>query len=217
MTAFTFSDVAFVRQPSAGSITVTFLGVRDRFGTGDFADFTNPAPATGQRLVFFISGEPYGGGSFFSATVNGGGTISPVKWSTNGWDNSMSAFETAAPGGSTITIASIWAGGAGVNYCACYLVAGGTLRDSAIIRGASPQTAVVDVAEGGAVLGAVSTTWYNGSTLALTAGVTSDGVTGSQGLRAGSAAGLSASAAYGVTGTSTDGNPFVAAISMEPA
>jgi hypothetical protein len=216
-----------IALPAAAAMTVTFLGTRSRMGAGAFDAFTNPSPAPGQRLVVFISGEPYGSPNQFQMTVNGGATITAISALSNVADNAMSAFEVAAPTGAAITIASSGSGsgGMGNNYCAVYLITGGRRRQagtaSAIGRAAGTVSVSVDVAAGGAVIAASAATWYAGATLNDFTGVSQSGVvaigSGEQ-LQLGSAVGLAANASYAVGATITPvGQQVVlAAVSMEP-
>ncbi len=219
----TSSEIAL---PAASAMSVSFLGVRVQGGVGAFADFTNPAPHGGQRLVVMVSGEPFGGSGTFQITVNGGSAILPVRQVVSAADNAMSIFETAAPAGSTISIASVVSGGtSGRNHCAAYLVTGGQLRSqgtsSAIQRAAGSVGVSLDVVAGGAVIAGSSATWYTGASLGNITGVTEDGGIaefGGEQLQAGSAVGLAAASAYSVSATITPTSQQVilAAVSMEP-
>jgi hypothetical protein len=219
----TSSEIAL---PAASAMSVSLLGVRERDGVGAFADFTNPAPQAGQRLVVMVSGEPFGGSGAFQMTVNGGSAILPISQAVSAADNAMSIFETAAPAGSTITIASLVSGGtSGRNHCAAYLVTGGRLRSqgtsSAIQRATGSAGVALDAAAGGAVIAGSSATWYAGATLNVFTGVTEDGVLaafGGEQLQVGSAVGLSATSVYNVSTTISPASQQVvlAAVSMEP-
>ena len=203
------------RTPTGAALSVAYLGVRDRTGVGAFTDFTNPSPTAGQRLVVIVSGEAQSPGNY-NITVNGGSTLTPIQVLGGLGDNAMAMFETAAPAGGTISITvGATATEVSVTSCSAYIVTNGTLRGSNIVRGASPQSTTVDVAAGGAVIAGISSTWYNAPTLAFTAGATSDGANGN-GHRTGSATGLSANAAYTVSGTTSAGNAAIAVASFQP-